>query len=65
VAPIDIATLFLEAGDYDRALVWLARGYDERDPNMPYQNVEPLWDSVRDDPRYREIMRRMDFPNSR
>ncbi|MFV1987763.1 MAG: protein kinase [Gemmatimonadota bacterium] len=65
VAPVDIATLFLEAGDYERALDWLETGYDERDPNMPYQNVERLWDSVRDDPRYREIMRRMDFPNSR
>jgi hypothetical protein len=63
VAPLDVAIQFLEAGDYDRALDWLARGYDARDPNMPYQNVEHLWDPVREDPRYMEIMRRMDFPN--
>lgn len=63
VAPLDLVAQFLEARDYDRALEWLERGYEEGDPNMPYMYVEHLWDPVRDDPRYQEIMRRMNFPN--
>lgn len=36
VAPGHIADLYLEAGDKAQALEWLEKGFEVRDPNMPY-----------------------------
>jgi len=41
-----LAVLYVRAGDKDRALEWLERAYDERDPNMPYMR-QPYWDFLR------------------
>ncbi len=62
VLPTQVAALYAHAGEKDRALDWLETAYQERDPLMVYLNVEPTWDSLRDDPRFQDIVRRMNFP---
>ena len=57
--PWEIATLYCLAGADDRALYWLERGVSERDPNMPYLGVFPLFDGMRDAPRFQDLLRRM------
>ena len=52
---------FIFAGNHDRALEWLERGFEAHDPNMPYLG-QPLYDSLRDDPRFKDILRRMNLP---
>ena len=35
-APLDVANLYLDAGDNGPALDWLEKGFDVRDPVLPY-----------------------------
>jgi len=61
VMAVDIAIKYISAGDKIRAIDWLEKAYEDRDPNLPYIG-KPVWDSVRDDPRFQDLLRRMDFP---
>ena len=57
----DIALQYLEAGNSDRALEFLEKAYEERDPTLPYIG-QPLWDPLRSDPRFQELLRKMNLP---
>jgi len=61
VLPTDIATTYLSAGDPEQALAWLERGYEVHDPNMPYLGW-PWYDSLRSEPRFKDLVRRMNLP---
>jgi serine/threonine protein kinase/tetratricopeptide (TPR) repeat protein len=63
VTPWQIGTLYTRAGKVDEALEWLEKACDERDSNMPYIRVDPIFDILREDPRFQELIRRMNFPN--
>ncbi len=58
-----IAIMFALAGDRERTLEWLERSYRAQDPNLPYLDMYPAFDMVRDDPRYRDVCRRMKLPS--
>jgi hypothetical protein len=60
--PQDIAWLYSMAGEVDQAMVWLERAYKERSGFMTSLHVDPLWDPVRDDPRFQELVRRLNLP---
>jgi tetratricopeptide (TPR) repeat protein len=62
--PWAIALRYLDAGDYDRAMDWLETAFEVRDPNLLYLGVSPLWDPVRSDPRFQDLLRRMNLPPS-
>jgi tetratricopeptide (TPR) repeat protein len=62
VAATDIAWLYVCAGERERALEWLERGFEGRDIEMVYLRVAPIWNSVRDDPRFQDLLRRMNLP---
>jgi TolB-like protein/tRNA A-37 threonylcarbamoyl transferase component Bud32 len=62
VLPTTIAAYYARAGQKDRALDWLERAYQERDTILVYLNVTPIWDSLRSDPRFQDLLRRMKFP---
>jgi adenylate cyclase len=57
-----IATLYTYAGEKDRALDWLEIAFQERMQNLVYLNVYPKWDLLRDDPRFQNLIQRMNFP---
>ena len=48
-------------GQKDKALDWLERAYAERSAEMPNLKIEPLFDNLRSEPRFQELMRRMNF----
>jgi hypothetical protein len=63
VAPIDIYLAYAHAGEKDRALEWLSKSVDARDPNVSGAIRDPLTiDTFRDDPRFNEILRRTRLP---
>jgi len=64
VLPFDVADLYLFAGDTGRTLDWLEKGYEVRDPAMPYINATPEYASLRSDPRFQDLLRRMNFPEN-
>lgn len=51
----------LALGDKDRALTWLERAHEERDGWLTHANVEPTFDDLRDEPRFRAILTKMGF----
>jgi hypothetical protein len=64
VSPWQIGTLYTRAGKNDKALEWLEKAYQARDQNMPYLGVDPIFDTLRADPRYQDLLRRMNLPSA-
>jgi tetratricopeptide (TPR) repeat protein len=62
VGPCDIAGLYVMAGETDQAFAWWEKGLELRDPNMPYVNADPTCSSLRNTPRFKAILRRMNLP---
>jgi len=58
------ATIHAGLGDDERALEWLQRAFDERSWDMAFIRVEREMDPLRTDPRFQDIVRRMDFPRA-
>jgi hypothetical protein len=46
-------------GEKDRAFEWLEKAYEERSDLLVYLKVEPRLDSLRGDPRFADLLRRM------
>ena len=57
-----IALIYAGLGDKDEAFAWLEKAYDERSFNMTWLKVEPRWDSLRSDPRFADLVRRLGLP---
>ncbi len=62
VPPGSIAKLYAHAGDKERALEWLEKAYQDLNIVMVFLGVESTWDSLRDDPRFQDLLRRMNLP---
>ncbi len=61
-APWQICTLYCRAEMKEEALDWLERAYEEHDFNMPYINVDPIFDVVRQEERFKNLIQKMNFP---
>jgi len=59
--PMDLAALYLEARETTRALDWMERGVNDRDPNVPYLGL-PIWDRLSGNPRFQALWRRIGLP---
>lgn len=53
-----VASVFLALGDHDAALAWLEAAFQQRHPGFPLAVIEPGFASLRDYPRFRELLRR-------
>ena len=62
VSPCIIAMANTGNGDKDKAFEWLAKGIEERDYWVFMLQVEPRWDSLRGDPRFQDMLHRVNFP---
>jgi len=62
VSPISIAMVYTGLGQKDEAFEWLERAYHERSVDMNLLRIFPIWDPLRSDPRFRDLLRRMNFP---
>jgi TolB-like protein/Tfp pilus assembly protein PilF len=57
-----IARTYVALGEKDQAFAWLDKAYEQYEYNLIHLN-DPLWDPVRDDPRFRALLRRMNLPH--
>ncbi len=62
VSPLNIAQLSIGLGMNEEAFEWLEKAYEVRDGNMCVLKVWPVYDPIRSDPRFQDLMRRMNFP---
>jgi tetratricopeptide (TPR) repeat protein len=62
VPPGAVALVRSGLRDADGAMAWLERGNEERDPWITGLNVEPMFDPIRADPRFQDLVRRVGLP---
>jgi len=58
-----VAAIYLGLGDFDNAFEWLEKAYEEKDSNLIYVTVVPIFDPVRPDPRYKQLLIKMGLEN--
>ncbi len=64
VSPGWVAINYMNIGETDAAFAWLERAYSERDTVMVHLQANPLFDPLRSDPRFDDLLRRIGFPES-
>ncbi|MGD9564055.1 MAG: winged helix-turn-helix domain-containing tetratricopeptide repeat protein [Pyrinomonadaceae bacterium] len=57
-----IAVAYAGLDGRENALIWLEKGYIERDPRMLWLESEYFWNDMRSEPRFIELVERMNFP---
>jgi len=62
IPPHLIANVYVALGDKDEAFEWLRKGLEDHDGGMVGLKVDPALDSLRSDPRFQDLLRRMNFP---
>jgi tetratricopeptide (TPR) repeat protein len=58
--PFELACLYAGLGDKDKAFENLEKAYQERSYRLAVLGVEPQLDPIRDDPRYADLIRRVE-----
>jgi TolB-like protein/DNA-binding winged helix-turn-helix (wHTH) protein/tetratricopeptide (TPR) repeat protein len=58
VPPAAFVLAYLGLGERDQALAWFERGYQEQAGFLMFLKIEPLFDPVRDDPRFKDLLHR-------
>ena len=59
VSPVAFAILHIGLGNLAAALDWAERAFDERRGWLAYVNVNPMFDPLRNEPRFAALVRRM------
>jgi tetratricopeptide (TPR) repeat protein len=63
VAPYDIALVYIGLGEKDQAFAWLEKAYQAHSNDMSNLKADPTFDPIRSDPRFQDLLRRMNFPS--
>jgi len=58
-----IASVHARLGEKDAAFEWLEKAFRERVGFLAYLKVHPLFDGLRDDPRYHALVKRIGIPD--
>ena len=61
---IAFAVIYIGLGENDNAMNWLEKAYEERSNHLIYLNSNPIFDPIRSEPRFIELVKKMNFPNS-
>ena len=56
------AMVHVGLGENDQALNWLEKAHEERFNRLAYLKHEPVWDPLRSDPRFVDLLRRINLP---
>jgi serine/threonine protein kinase/Tfp pilus assembly protein PilF len=59
LSPAMMAAAYAAIGEKDEAFKWLEKAYDERDLVLGYLKVRPMFDPLRSDPRFAELLKKV------
>jgi TolB-like protein/Tfp pilus assembly protein PilF len=62
VGSFSFAVIYGGLGDKDKAFKSLDKAFEERNIVLAYAKLEPSYDPLRSDPRFQDLLRRMNFP---
>jgi adenylate cyclase len=60
--PLEIALIYASLGENDQAFKWLQTASDKHSFGMAYVKCDGRFDSLRSDPRFQDLLRRMGLP---
>jgi TolB-like protein/predicted Ser/Thr protein kinase len=63
-SPYEIAQLYADLGEKDHTFEWLNTAYQEHDTALIHLRTDFRFDSLRSDPRYVELVRKVGLPQS-
>ena len=63
VSSYSIAQAYMRMGEKEKTFEWLQKAYKEHDSGLVSVAVEPMFEPVRSDPRYRDLLKRMKLSN--
>jgi tetratricopeptide (TPR) repeat protein len=63
VGSLNLARIYAGLGDRDRAFECLDRAYRKYASEWPLALVDPMWDSLRPDPRFTVLLKRIGLKN--
>jgi TolB-like protein/lipoprotein NlpI len=61
VAALNLALVYAGLGEKDKTFEWLEKGLERKDEEMTYLGVDPRFDGFRSDPRFTDLLRRMNL----
>jgi serine/threonine protein kinase/Flp pilus assembly protein TadD len=59
VDPAILAFIYFALGETDRGFAWLEKGYTSTKSGLTTLKVGPMWDPIRSDPRFIDLLRRV------
>ncbi len=59
---LNISHIYIALGDREQAFVWLSKAIDERENRVVSIKFSDTYDSLRGDPRFTELLRRISLP---
>ena len=62
VTPYFVGRIYTALGNKDQAFQWLENAYRRHGDWMVLLNTDPTFDDLRPEPRYQDLLRRMNFP---
>jgi TolB-like protein/Tfp pilus assembly protein PilF len=62
VSPYSIACVYAGLNDKDQAFEWLEHAFEERSLFMPLLKFETVLDNLHGDPRFKELLKRVNLP---
>ncbi len=62
VLPLGVAWIYIGLGDKEQAFGWLDKAFDERADGLRPIKTHPIYDPLRSDPRFIDLLRRMKLP---
>ena len=58
-----IALIYMSIDEYDEAIKWLQKGYELHNKEMIMLGVRPLFDDIRSDDRFLELLDKIGLPH--
>jgi TolB-like protein/Flp pilus assembly protein TadD len=59
IAAHHFALIYVGMGNKEKAFAWLEKSYEQHSPMMAWLEVDQRFDSLREEPRFQELMRRV------
>lgn len=63
LSPYSVAQAAMRTGDKEKTFSWLEKAYEEHDSGLVSLAVEPVFEPLRTDARFKDLVRRMKLPN--
>ena len=63
VSPMVFATFNALLGEKEKAFAWLQKAFAEHSPWLMYIKYDPTFESLRSDPRFKDLLHRVGYPS--